>query len=616
MKDIEKATGNAGDALNDLSGTAKETGDSLESIDNSAEEAAKGIKGMALMEAGQKMMEFGSKIIDVVKNLMDLTEATKEFNSLQGKLQGSTKQNGYKQKNADKNAEQVYGYTGDEMMAVNVVSNLQQMGLSQKELDKNINASLAVWSAYGDSIPIESLTESITETSQVGKVTGNLADALNWAGVSEDDFNKKLEGCTSAQERNKLITETLNSLYGESKQTYDEANSSMIDYNKSLWESQKAQAELGAALAPLNSAINGVKSSLAEALAPVIKQIADAIQPVIEKIQDFIKEHPKLASGIAIAVAAIMGLIGVIGTILVVVGGAILAFTGLGAIAGVLAGAMAILCGPVLMAIMVITALVAIGKALYDNWHTIKAKANELWNKVVEVWNGIWTTITTVCQNIWNTIVNVWNTIVFTITSVCTTIWTTIVTIWNTIWNTISSVCQSIWSTIQTVWNTILSTIITIVESIRSFVVEKWNAIKQAVQDAVNAAKDTVQTAFDTIRDKVMGVIEEIKGAWQSFKDLVSKPITATVNFIKNATDGKPKAIGMQRVPYDGYHAVLHQGEAVLPRRDADQWRKGKSDSPNISIVMNGTVIREETDINKVASALVRKINQQKIIIG
>ena len=98
--------------------------------------------------------------------------------------------------------------------------------------------------------------------------------------------------------------------------------------------------------------------------------------------------------------------------------------------------------------------------------------------------------------------------------------------------------------------------------------------------------------------------------------ELVSKPITATVNFIKNATDGKPKAIGMQRVPYDGYHAVLHQGEAVLPRRDADQWRKGKSDSPNISIVMNGTVIREETDINKVASALVRKINQQKIIIG
>ena len=568
MKDIEKATGNAGDALNDLSGATKETNDTLKDTGGAAEEAARGITGMALQEAGQKMMEFGSKIVDVVKNLLDLTEATKEFNSLQGKLQGSTKQNGYKQANADKNAEQVYGYTGDEMMAVNVVSNLQKMGLTQKELDKTIGASLAVWTAYGDSIPIESLTESITETAQVGKVTGNLADALNWAGISEDDFNKKLEACKTTSERNKLITDALNATYGESKQAYDEANSAMIDYNKSLWESQQAQAELGSALAPLNSAINGIKSSLAEALAPVIQQIADAIQPVIQKIQEFIQEHPKLAAGIAIAVAAIMGLIGVIGAILVIVGGAIIAFTGLGAIAGVLAGVMGFLCGPVLMVIMVITALVAIGKALYDNWDTIKAKA-------IEVWNTIVTTVTTTCQAIWNTITSV--------------------------------------------WNSILSTITGILESIRSFVVEKWNAIKQAVQDAVNAAKDTVQTAFDNIREKVMGVIDEIKGAWESFKSVVTKPITATVNFIKNAVggdDGQGSAFGTNYVPKDNMLFRLHQGEAVLPRRDADQWRKGKTNTPNISIVMNGTVIREEADIKKMASELVRKINQQKIIIG
>ena len=197
LQEVERATGETASALDELSTAVKEANDDLKDTKDSAEEAAKGITGMALQEAGQKMMEFGSKIVDVVKNLLDLTEATKEFNSLQGKLQGWTKQNGYKQANADKNAEQVYGYTGDEMMAVNVVSNLQKMGLTQKELDKTIGASLAVWTAYGDSIPIESLTESITETAQVGKVTGNLADALNWAGISEDDFNKKLEACKS-----------------------------------------------------------------------------------------------------------------------------------------------------------------------------------------------------------------------------------------------------------------------------------------------------------------------------------------------------------------------------------------------------------------------------------
>lgn len=568
LQEVERATGETASALDELSTAVKEANDDLKDTKDSAEEAAKGITGMALQEAGQKMMEFGSKIVDVVKNLLDLTEATKEFNSLQGKLQGSTKQNGYKQANADKNAEQVYGYTGDEMMAVNVVSNLQKMGLTQKELDKTIGASLAVWTAYGDSIPIESLTESITETAQVGKVTGNLADALNWAGISEDDFNKKLEACKTTSERNKLITDALNGAYGESKQVYDEANSAMIDYNKSLWESQQAQAELGAALAPLNSAINGIKSSLAEALAPVIQQIADAIQPVIQKIQEFIQEHPKLAAGIAIAVAAIMGLIGVIGAVLVVVGTAMIAFTGLGAIAGVLAGVMGFLCGPVLMVIMVITALVAIGKALYENWDTIKAKA-------IEVWNSIVNTVVTTCQNIWNTI-------------------------------------QEKWNEIKAIIDLVLTYIIGIV-------IAKWNQIKQTIQDAVNAAKDTVQTAFDNIREKVMSVIDEIKGAWESFKNLVSKPITATVNFIKNAVDGGDDgghAAGLQRVPFDGYRAVLHQGETVLPRRDADQWRKGKTNSPNISIVMNGTVIREEQDVKKIAAELVRKINQQKIIIG
>lgn len=56
--------------------------------------------------------------------------------------------------------------------------------------------------------------------------------------------------------------------------------------------------------------------------------------------------------------------------------------------------------------------------------------------------------------------------------------------------------------------------------------------------------------------------------------------------------------------------------EAILPRRDADKWRqgKGKSDTPQISITMNGTIIRENADVEKVASALVRKLNEQKII--
>ena len=166
---------------------------------------------------------------------------------------------------------------------------------------------------------------------------------------------------------------------------------------------------------------------------------------------------------------------------------------------------------------------------------------------------------------------------------------------------------------------TAVITLLLIVSLSIGIVIAKWNEIKQTIQDAVNAAKDTVQTAFDNIREKVMSVIDEIKGAWQSFKDLVTKPITATVNFIKNAVggndDGKPKAIGMQRVPFDGYRAVLHQNEAVLPRREADQWRKGKGNSAlTIAKIADTVIIREEADLDRFTEKLVRKINEQRII--
>ena len=147
MKNVQKATGDTANSMNDLTSTIKDTNGSLQDTNSAANEAARGINSLGVMEAGQKMMEFGGKIIDAVKNLMELTEATKEFNSLQSKLQGSTKQNGYKQKDANKNAGQVYGYTGDDMMAVNVISNLQNMGLSQRQVDETVKSYMATWTA-------------------------------------------------------------------------------------------------------------------------------------------------------------------------------------------------------------------------------------------------------------------------------------------------------------------------------------------------------------------------------------------------------------------------------------------------------------------------------------
>lgn len=63
-------------------------------------------------------------------------------------------------------------------------------------------------------------------------------------------------------------------------------------------------------------------------------------------------------------------------------------------------------------------------------------------------------------------------------------------------------------------------------------------------------------------------------------------------------------AYGIGYVPYDGYQAILHQGERVLTASE----NRSKKGTPQVSIAGNNFIIREEADIEKVASAIVGKI--------
>ena len=220
--------------------------------------------------------------INAIKNfctyLWDLPEATAEFRTNLAKLEGSTKQYGYSTKDTNKQMKELYGYFADEQVCVNTITNLQGMKLSQSDLSKTTNACIAVWTAYGDSIPIESLTESVNETAQVGKVTGSLADALNWAGISEDNFNKKLESCKTTQERAKLITDTLNKAYGQSKKTFDDNTQSVQKLRQAEYDLQSKEAELAKSIDPLKTKFIELKSQGLQAVIDVMPKITKGFQ--------------------------------------------------------------------------------------------------------------------------------------------------------------------------------------------------------------------------------------------------------------------------------------------------------------------------------------------------
>ena len=145
--------------------------------------------------------------------LVGTAVATEEYRVNQAKLNTAFEMAGAKAGTAQKVYSDLYKTLGDSDVAVEAANHLAQMTTNEKDLAEWTTIATGVYATFGDSLPIEGLTESANETAKVGQVTGSLADALNWAGISEDEFNKKLAACNSEQERTALIQDTLMGKY-------------------------------------------------------------------------------------------------------------------------------------------------------------------------------------------------------------------------------------------------------------------------------------------------------------------------------------------------------------------------------------------------------------------
>ncbi len=73
---------------------------------------------------------------------------------------------------------------------------------------------------------------------------------------------------------------------------------------------------------------------------------------------------------------------------------------------------------------------------------------------------------------------------------------------------------------------------------------------------------------------------------------------------INRITKNSALAVGIDYVPYDNFPALLHQGERVQTAVEARSQRR----VPAITITGNSFSIREDADVDRVASALLRKI--------
>lgn len=208
--------------------------------------------------------------------IMSVVEDTAEYRKIMGTLEISSDRAGYSAQQTADIYRTLQGVLGDTQTAATTTANLQAIGLAQEDLVTVTNAAIGAWATYGDSIPIDGLSESINETIQAGKVTGTFADVLNWAGTSEDDFNAKLEAANGTTERANIVLQELKSQgLDQAGKAWQDANEDVVALNEATERWDGAMAQLGETLTPAATAIKNFG-------ADAIIWLADQIQAVIE----------------------------------------------------------------------------------------------------------------------------------------------------------------------------------------------------------------------------------------------------------------------------------------------------------------------------------------------
>lgn len=271
--------------LNQLESQLKQTTTALDKTDRAADDL-----GDSMKNAGKKSSGFGDMlkanlsasaitgfassitgaISGVISGLGQMVEESKEYQKIMGSLEISSEKAGYTAEETSAAYNELFGVLGDNQTAATTTANLQALGLAQSDLNTLIDGTIGAWATYGDSIPIDSLAEAINETVQTGTVTGTLADMLNWAGTSEDDFNTKLQNCSTESERANLILQEMAAQgLTQAGQAWQEQNANLVAANNATALYQQNASALAAAIGPMFTAIQTAGAQLLGVLAQI-----------------------------------------------------------------------------------------------------------------------------------------------------------------------------------------------------------------------------------------------------------------------------------------------------------------------------------------------------------
>ena len=286
---------------------------------------------------------------------------------------------------------------GDSGQATEAAQHLAMLTDNEKELQTWTDICTGVYATFGEALPVEGLAEASNETAKTGILTGGLVDALNWAGHSEEEFQAKLDACTTEQQRQDLIMNTLNGTYKKASDQYKETNKDVLAANKAQEKLTNAFAELGRVGEPILTAI---KEKVAQFATAAVPHIENFIQKV-KDISTWIKENEDTFDT---WVGVILGAGTAIGTFLLILNWGSIMTAAANAVkvvrTAILAMNAAMLANPVGLVIAALAGLVVAFVYLWNNVDGFREFWIMVWDKVKSTASAAWKAISTTFSQI------------------------------------------------------------------------------------------------------------------------------------------------------------------------------------------------------------------------
>ena len=429
----------------------------------------------------------------------------------------------------------------------------------------------------------ESANEAFTE---VVKALNNCDDEVvkNTAGVNL--FGTMWEDM--GQSAVNALTNT-NGEFDRTKATMEDINNIKYDSLESAFTGIGRQIEtgvmipLGERLLPkLNEFANWVNENM-----PTIQSVADDVFNGIGNAVNFVTDNLNIIIPVLSGTVAGFVAFQIISTIVPLFIAFKTALTGVTTAQGLLNAVMA--ANPFGAIATLIGLLVSAGVALYMNWDTVKAKAEELFTKLSEIWENIKTTVTNKIEEIKTGINNKVEEFKTTAKNVFEGFKNGVVEKFTDIKTAVTTKVDEVKTGISNKVEEFKTTAKSIFEGFKNGAVEKFTEIKTDVKTNINDIKTSISEKIKDFKtagkDIFNGLWDGIKGVWSDIQSWVTDKVNWLIDKLAfwrrskaemaggddSESDGSNRT-GLREVPFDGYRAILHKGERVLTQPEADRY--------------------------------------------